>query len=75
MARSKRMSTIEQRVTQRLLATAMADPSPSRASRALDELIRRLLLLQHLIEVEGRNRQATIKRPVGRRVPRAGGGD
>jgi hypothetical protein len=75
MARSKRMSTLEQRVTQRLLATAMADPSPLRANRALDELIRRLLLLQHVIEVEGRNSQATIKRSMNRRAPRAGKGD
>lgn len=54
MSESKRMSKLEERAVQRLLSAAIGDPSPSRASRALDVLIRRLLLLQHSVRAEGR---------------------
>ncbi len=54
MSESKRMSKLEERAVQRLLSAAIGDPSPSRANRALDVLIRRLLLLQHSVKAEGR---------------------
>jgi hypothetical protein len=54
MTGPKRLSKLEERATQRLLTAAIGDPSPSRANRALDELIRRLLLLQHLLKAEAR---------------------
>jgi hypothetical protein len=54
MADPRRMTPDEQKQAHALLTTALTDPDWGSASQALDDLIRKLLVVYRLLEAEER---------------------